>query len=190
MSPKLLQTYPHIVDRRRIFDIIKKPSAINLKFTYLPLSKSKCHFFSGAINCCLGNQIQNDTFFPPINCCLSNFQCKQIIFVRKSNLKRILIDQGGLFRDINLKNSPFLLYVELSFTLFQMFSFSFRLLEKMGIDNQRNNDIGLVPAIFSPTSVSRNRESRQFFDETSRDYIGPSDQELVMMSTRELNKFV
>ena len=77
MSPKLLQTYPHIVDRRRIFDIIKKPSAINLKFTYLPLSKSKCHFFSGAINCCLGNQIQNDTFFPPINCCLSNFQYKQ-----------------------------------------------------------------------------------------------------------------
>ena len=58
MSPKLVQTYPHIVESWTFtmatfffdIDIMKKSSLINLKFTFLPLSKPKWHFFSDALS--------------------------------------------------------------------------------------------------------------------------------------------
>ena len=49
MSPKLVQTYPLTVQKQEI-DIMRKSSPINLRFTVLPLSKPKWHFFSGAVS--------------------------------------------------------------------------------------------------------------------------------------------
>ena len=73
-------------------DIMKKSYPVNLKFTSLPLSKPKWHFFSGAVSWC--SQL----------CCSVN-KNKTKTFVKKSSLTKILIDSVRLFHNINLKNN-------------------------------------------------------------------------------------
>ena len=96
MAPKLVRTYPHKYSRKPgnyngtiIFEIhiIKKSSPLNLKFTFFATVKTKITLLFSAT---LAATITKKTIKT---------------FVKKSSLTKILIDWGGLFHDINLKNN-------------------------------------------------------------------------------------